>query len=165
MRVKRSLSVVNFKRHPALLLSPLHRSQSPWSGPDNARAAARPSHDPVACVAANRCQADLRRPHTMGRRSSAYLVGTLPPPSRQSMYLRPKVCPPCSSAFRLAHAAVACTCLFLHSHPFPPLRTWLCPPLPPPPFLLFFFFLLAFILTGSPLTGSLSLLCSWGARA
>ena len=29
MRVKRSLSVVNCKRHPALRLSPLHRSQSP----------------------------------------------------------------------------------------------------------------------------------------
>ena len=29
LRVKRSLSVVNFKRHPAPLLSPLHRSQSP----------------------------------------------------------------------------------------------------------------------------------------
>ena len=49
----------------------------------------------------------------MGRRSSAYLVGALPPPSRRSMYLRPKVCPPCSSAICLVHAAVACTCLFL----------------------------------------------------
>ena len=118
-RVKRSLGVVNFKCHPAPRLSSLHRNQSPCSGPDNARAAALPSHNPIGCTFANRCQVDLRRSHTTGRRSSACLIGALPPPSLRSMYLRPKVCPPCSSAIYLVHAAVACTCLFFALPPFP----------------------------------------------
>ena len=77
----------------------------------------------------------------MGQRSPAYLVGALPPPSRRSMYLRPKVCPPCSSAILLVYAAVACTCLFLPPPPPPfPTPSNLALSSPPPPFLLFFFF-------------------------
>ena len=123
MRVKRSLSVDNFKRHPAPLLSPLHRSQSPCSGPDNARAAALPSHDPIACVFANRCQVDLRRSHTMGRRSQRTSLARCQLPAAGPCICDRRSVLPAVLQFALftpQSLARACFCPPTLSHPFEP---------------------------------------------
>ena len=139
MRVKRSLSVVNCKRHPGLRLSPLHRSQSPapvrtmcasrrgppmipllaylptsakWTCATRIRWAVDPQRTSLArchLPAAGRCICDRR--------------SVLPAVLQFALYTPQSL-------------ARACFCPPTLSHPFEPGSVLH----PPPPCLLFFFF-------------------------